>query len=516
MQKIFTTLLCSSLLFPVLANAATEDNNTLGQQIQYTDYNYLHNVEAGALNPVSISDIPIRDITVITAGYNLKHGKYHNVDQSNRINGFNLDVYGIARLDKISFEGEVGYFNYKEHDRCWNSTLYQNKLNPFILGDDQPSTYKIDRFVINGRFAYKLSSRARLGFNADYNVGVMSDEADPRVETKGMRFIINPGIDFDVTDNFTLGATGGLNLLSESSRYTCLQTAVNFVFYLMSGLGTNYPYSSNAYTRDTKGTSWFVSVDGKYNFTKNISNYLTATYRNENENAVDGGSSYKFRGGEYINRVFSLTDRFSITGNRYAHNIELGLEVNDIYGRWFDQMQTSQNGTIVWEVMNASIKHKERLTTAGGTYRFDILNKQGVSSLTAGIALGYKYSNTKNYPDVYFRKYSRLDISANVTRYLNFKKVRMGFGIEGGYGKNLSSSCHLDGLEVEQRYAIPMYDYLTSNAYTLKARIDGKLPVGSVIVGAFFSGVSTKCTDAKEIYKNTLMTSINCGLSLSF
>lgn len=516
MQKIFTTLLCTSLLFPFLAKGAQDENNTLGQQIQYTDYNYIHNVEAGALNPVSISEIPVGDITVISAGYNYNKGKYHNVDQSGRINGFNLDVYGIARLDKISFEGEVGYFNYKEHDRCWNSTLYQNKLNPFILGDDQPSTYKIDRFVINGRFAYKLSSRARLGFNADYNVGVMSDEADPRVETKGMRFIINPGIDFDVTDNFTLGATGGLNLLSESSRYTCLQTAVNFVFYLMSGLGTNYPYSNNAYSRDTKGTSWFVSVDGKYNFTKNISNYLTATYRSENENAIDGGSSYKFKGGEFINRVFGVTDRFSITGSRFAHNIELRVEINDINGRWFDQMQTSQGGTIVWEEMNASIKHKERLTTAGGSYRFDILNNEGVSSLTAGIGLGYKYSDTKNYPDVYFRKYSRLDINANVTKYFNIKKVRMGIGIDGGYDKNLSSSCHLDGLEVEQRYAIPMYDYLTSSVYTINGRIDGKLPVGSVILGAFVSGGTTKCTAAHDLYKNTSMSNFNCGLSLSF
>lgn len=515
MQKIFTTLLCSSLLFP-MAVAAQNEKNTLGQQIQYSDYNYIHNVEAGSLNPVSISDIPIGDITVISAGYNHNKGEYRNVDAANRINGFNLDVYGIARLDKISFEGEVGYFNYKEHDRCWNSTLYQNKLNPFILGDDQPSTYKIDRFVINGRFAYKLSSRARLGINADYNVGVMSDEADPRVETKGMRFIINPGIDFDVTDKFTLGATGGLNLLSESSRYTCLQTAVNFVFYLMSGLGTNYPYSSNSYTRDTKGTSWFVSIDGKYNFTKNISNYLTATYRSENENAIDGGSTYKFKGGEYINRVFGLTDRFSVTGNRYAHNVELGLEINDINGRWFDQMQTSQGGTIVWEEMNASIKHKERLTTAGGSYRFDILDKDGVTSFSAGLGLGYKYSDTKNYPDVYFRKYSRLNINTNYTLYRNFGNVRMGFHLEGGYDMNLSSSCHLDGLEVEQRYALPMYAYLTSSAYNFAARIDGKLPVGSVILGAYVSGGATKCTKAKEIYKNESMANINCGVSLTF
>ena len=516
MRKLLSFLLCNSLLFPFFAYAGEEGNNSVDQQIQYAGYNYLHNVENGALNPVSISDIPLANITVISAGYNWDDGKYHKIDDSGRINGLNLDIYGIARLKKISFEGEVGYLSYKEHDRCWNSTLFQDKLNPFILGDDQPSNYKIDRFVINGRVAYKLSSRIRLGLNADYNVGVMSDEADPRVETKGMRFIINPGIDFDVTDKFKVGATGGLNLFSESSSYTCLQTAVNYVFYLMSGLGTNYPYSRNAYNRSTKGTSWFVSLDGKYNFSDKISNYLSVSYNSNAESAVDGGSSYKFMGGDYSNRVIGINDRFSITGSRFAHNITIGFETNDINGKWFDQKQTTQNGTVIWEIMNSSIKHKESLMRAAGSYRFDILDNENVSSLSACIGLSYTNSDTKNYPEAYFRKYSRLDINANITKYFNIKNVRMSVGIDGGYDMNLSASCDLNGIDLEEKYSLPMYYYLSSSAYHIKGRIEGKLPVGSVILGAFVSGGTTRCVDAKAIYNQTSMNTISSGLTLTF
>ena len=517
MRKLIATLLCNSILFPFLAFADGEGNNSIvDQQIQYADYNYIHNIEYRALNPVSISDIPLGDITVISAGYYWNNGKYHNVDKSGHVNGFDVDVYGIARLNKISFEGEVGYFSYKERDRVWNSTLFQNKLNPFILADDKPSDYKTDRFVINGRFAYKISSRLRFGLNADYNVGVMSDESDPRVETKGMRFILNPGIDFDVTDKFTLGATGGINLFSESQRYTCLQTAVNYKFYLMSGLGTNYPYSNNAYSRDSKGTSWFVSIDGKYKISDNLSNYITVNYGNESEKAIDGGSSYRFLGGDFSNAVIGITDRFSITGTRLAHNIEIGFEINDVKGKWYDQKHTTQNGTTVWEVMNSSIKHKESLTTAHGAYRFDILDNNGVSSLTAGIGVGYITSDTKNYPEVYFRKYSNLGIKANVTKYFNIKKVRLGVGVDGGYDMNLSSSCDFNGIDIENEYSLPMYYFLTSSAYNVNGKIEGKLPVGKVILGAFVSGGTMRCADAKEMFKNTSLNNFKCGLNLSF
>ncbi|MDE6867509.1 MAG: hypothetical protein K2J23_08980 [Muribaculaceae bacterium] len=516
MRKIAATLSCISSLFPLFAYAGEEGNNSIAQQMQYADYNYLNNVESGALNPVSISDIPISNLTLINAGYNWSDGEYYRPDASRHTNGLNIDIYGIARLNKISFEGEVGYLSYKEHDRKWNSTLYLNPLNPFIIGDDMASDYKIDRFVINGRFAYKFSSRFRFGLNADYNVGVMSDESDPRVETKGMRFILNPGVDFDITDKLTVGATGGIDLMSESQNYTCLQTAVNFVFYLMNGLGSNYPWSNNAYTRNTKGTSWFAGVDGRYKVSGNISNYLTLQYRHDSENAIDGGSSYKFRGGDFSNNVFEITDRFSIKGTRYAHNVEVGFAANDVKGRWYDQKQTSQNGTIVWEILNSSIKHKQTYMTAHADYRFDILNDESISSLTAGAGLSFTNSDSKNYPELYFRKYSNLDFNANVTKYFNIRNVRLGIGVKGGYMTSLSSSCDLAGIDLEEEYSLPMYYYLTSDAFNIEGKIEGKLPVGKVILGAYVEGGTTRCVKAKDLYHATSMSKINCGLTLSF
>jgi len=505
-----------AVLSPVLAFAGGDGDNSLTAQMQYADYNYIHNVVDGSLNPVSVSDMPVSSLATINTGYYLTHGDYHNIDASRYKAGFDVDAYGISRMERIAFEGGVRYFNYTDKGRCWNTTLFQNPLNPFILADSEPSNYDTERFHVYGRVSYKLTQALRLGINADYNVGVMSDEKDPRAETKGMRFIINPGVAWDICGRLTLGATAGLDLFSESVRYTCLSSAVTYPFYLMSGLGTYYPQSGTSYSRDADGTSWFASLDATLRFSPSAIDRLTIYYGNESEQATDGGSSYQFKGGDYANTVLRITDRLALTGSRYAHNIELSAETNDVKGKWYDQKSFSQNGTTGYEVMNSSIKHKETYTLVRGSYRFDILDSAGVSSLTAVAGATYISSDTHNYPERYFRKYTRLDLSAEVMKHFSLRNVRFGIGLEGGYIMSPTSSCDFAGLELEHVYTMPMYSYLTSSALSGGARIQAKIPVGKFILGAYLSGSFTKCTDAKTRYDGTSSSSVNAGLSMAF
>lgn len=516
MYKPLCVLASYAVLSPLLAFAGGEGDNSPAQQMQYADYNYIHNVADGSLNPVSVSDVPVSSLAIINAGYFLRRGDYHNIDASRHVGGFDVDAYGISRMDRVAFEGGVTYFNYTEKGRCWNSTLFQNPLNPFILADSEPSNYAIERFHVYGKVSYRLTPTVRIGINADYNVGVMSDEKDPRVETKGMRFIINPGVAWDVTRSLSVGATGGIDVFSESSRYTCLTTAVTYPFYLMSGLGTFYPQSGNSYSRDAKGVSWFASVDVTYRFAENVTDRLMLYYGKQAENATDGGSSYQFKGGDYANNVLRVSDRFSYTGPRYAHNVEVSAETNDVKGKWYDQKSFSQNGTIGYEIMNTSIKHKETYAKVSGAYRFDILDTQGVSSLTAGVKAAYVLSDTKNFPERYFRKYTRLDFSADVMKYFSVRKVRLGVGVEGGYAMSPTSSCDFVGLELEHVYTMPMYSYLTSAAVSGGATVKANIPVGKFILGAYLTGGVTRCTDAKVIYNGTSAASVTAGISMAF
>ena len=54
-----------AVLSPVLAFAGGDGDNSLTAQMQYADYNYIHNVADGSLNPVSVSDMPVSSLATM-------------------------------------------------------------------------------------------------------------------------------------------------------------------------------------------------------------------------------------------------------------------------------------------------------------------------------------------------------------------------------------------------------------------------------------------------------------------
>ena len=167
--------------------------------------------------------------------------------------------------------------------------------------------------------------------------------------------------------------------------------------------------------------------------------------------------------------------------------------------------------------MGSSIKHKESRVQATMSYRFDRLDRQGVSSFTAGGSATFLMSDTKNYPELYFQKYSRIYVSANVMKHFMVKRVRFGVGLDGAYATSLSASSDFNGLELEHKYSLPLYAYLTSSSVAVNGCIEAKLPVKDFIIGVYIAGGTEMCIGGKlDNYKNDGLNSLNCGLSLAF
>ncbi len=517
MRKSLFIISAAISLIPASVSAQDFKSATVDSLVHFSDLNYIHNIEDGALNPVGLSYVPLPELAKIDVGYRWGKGEFHNVDASGHTDGLHVSAFGIKRLNKIVFDGGVDYFNENKRLAMWNSTLYQSPLNPFILADSVRSDYNTERFRVRGRIAYIASPKIRFGVNVDYNVGVMSDEQDPRLETKGMRFIINPGIQWQITPVVAVGATAGLNLFNESYSYSCLATAVNYKFYLMNGLGSFYPQSGSSYSRTAKGTSWFAGGNVRLDISDSVKNYIAATYHRHDENATDGGTSYQFKAGKYTNDAVKVNERFSIVKDGMAHNITLDYEGNKVNGRWYEQKPVVENGTTRYEVMGSAIKSKRIFIAANAAYRFDLLDNSGITTFKAGASLGYAKSHEKNFPELYFRKYDRLTAGINATKYLHIKNVRLGIGIDGSYSSCLSSSFNFAGEAIADDYSLPMTAYLTSSFYTINGNISADIPVRSVIIGVNCGGGTEQCTGGKShAFKSKSFNTFHAALSLYF
>lgn len=508
-------------LFPSAVMAAGNDEDTSlneARVMQYQEYIYLHNVESGSINPVSISSLPMPSVAMVGVGYSWTEGGYHRADAAGNTNGLNVDTYGFKRIGKVSFEGGISYVNKDEKSRCWNSTLYINPLNPFVLADDMPSDYNSELFDVQGRLSVDIVPRFRFGLNAVYKAGALSDEVDPRVQSKGMRFILNPGVEFDITPSVSIGATGGINMMSEKDEYLSVSESFTYDFYLMSGLGSYYPVEGRSYYRDYDGTSWFAGGSIKADISGTVSDYLSVIYGYDIEKAVDGGNNYRFKGGEFNNDHVTVSNRLSVLTGRMAHNVDFSFKTDNVHGIWFDQVSEVQNSTTTWVVINESVKHKERYYDYSLGYRADWLGRSGTPSLTAGVKVGTVHSNAVNYPDLYRRKYSRVNVKADVKKYFDIKKVRVGLGVSftGDYDTTSGDSYDFAGQDLEESYSLPLNAYLTSSCYNVSGQLDVKMPVAGNVLGVYVSGGSTQCTKGGMGLDGKSLNSLTCGITLAF
>lgn len=509
-----STVLIALALCSAGAWAAVPDS--ILQHVQHEEYGYISNIRQGSANPTSLAATPLSGLAVVKAGYDWQRGAYHSPDAGRGTDGFFVEAYGLRRTSKLAFEGVFTYRNENERSKKWNSTLYQSPLNPFVLADSLPSDYNKEKFHIAGRVSWNVNSRLRFGLNADYHVGVQSDEKDPRLEAKGMRFILNPGVEYDC-GIASVGLTAGINLLNETEQYSSLNTTVTHRFFLMGGLGSFYPQSGISYSRDVKGTSWFAEPSVKIRIGSMASDFLSVRFDSYSENATDGGSSYRFLGGDWSDRCFRIYDRFSFFRGRYTHNFELHGRYDDSKGTWYDQRAVTENGTTRYEVVNASVKHKQSVVQASLGYRLDRLDSSLTPTFTASVSAGFESASATNYPEYYTRKTSHAVASAMAMKRWVFGKVVLRVRADASYRAKLSSSISAQGLELYEKYSFPMYAWHSSSSLTARGRVNVDIPLGRMILGAEAYGGSMICTDgATSVYNGETSDFAGGSLRLYF
>lgn len=92
-----------------------------------------------------------------------------------------------------------------------------------------------------------------IGLRADYRVGSTANQTDPRPNVDGMRFYLNPGVDYQL-GQFTIGLSGRMEWLSESSEYTVVRsTEGTYYAFLFHGLGDPIMKTAIGYQRKYSG-----------------------------------------------------------------------------------------------------------------------------------------------------------------------------------------------------------------------------------------------------------------------
>ena len=516
-------VLTAVALMILSANLSAQEN-IAEQRGFHKDLQYLKNIQYGSTNPAAISSIAF-DIVDINLGFGYENGDLHDINAPSAHRRVEGGVYGAKKLEKVDFEGTIKYSNEKLKGKKWRSTLFVDNDNPFFLADSIAGDNTVETFLVEGGLSYRFAKGWRAGIRATYNVGSLTDQFDPRPDTRSMDFKITPGIDYSF-GNYTIGLAGHIGWLSENTSYIKVGLEnKNNTIYMFRGLGkpvTQVVDQNLGWRRDYSGMNYGGSLQFIWDNRSNLANILEAAVDIESESAVDGGSRFKYLGGDYKAMVIGLRDRMQICRDNLRHNIEVCGELKSVDGIWFTQVAGSdKNGLTIYEVKEESISHEEEIMALEASYRMDIM-REGYPTLNWKVKAGYKSSSMMQYPEEYSRKWSALNVDAQVTKYFRIKKSILGVSLCGGYNYGLSNELEMNpqNTKFDITYHTPEIAFLSAGYASAGGKIFFNIPLATkksiIWLGGNVSDRYSFCTGSESMFDKTDRNILQAALTLAF
>ncbi len=116
--------------------------------------NVSDNIRYTSLNPSRISFNSYKNKGVAKLDYTIGRGSYRPVDEGRQSNHLKFYMGGIKNLGKVDVSGFISYRNLQEKDKKWNSTLFLNPDNPFVLCDSVASDATTESFEMGMTASY--------------------------------------------------------------------------------------------------------------------------------------------------------------------------------------------------------------------------------------------------------------------------------------------------------------------------------------------------------------------------
>ena len=489
--------------------------------------NELFNIRYHSINPTRLAYNRLQTTGEAVVSYDLTRGDFHNVGAAGNVNDINVQLGGLRHFDRVDLSGYLRYINTSYKNQEWNSTLFLNPDNPFVLADSVASDGNAETFTMGAALSYRFSPKIKGGLGAGLIVGSMSDQTDPRPKTNTSRFNITAGADAMLSQAWTLGLAARIELLSSNLSYTVVNPLVNHRYFLMKGMGDYYRRSSSddsGYQRDYKGTT--------------LSGELTATFKPSgfpfqnvvmlsasagDENATDGGSVYTFKGGDYHFNRFSIKDRLMLShAERVLHNIIIGAEMGNGNADWYDQkkLTDTEHGNIsYYEVLSKTRIQKQTDMAITAEYRFDRIT-EGQCNFYASLLAALANTTIKHYNDNGLQKQQWTNLALDLTVG---KRFNLGMGIlsarlTAGYvmprrdrqfatGTNFTGTDDITGV-----YVTRQFEYASAKRLRFGGSADYNFPVAKdVRLGLFGKVLSTSYEDDAQYCAELKSTSLTRG-----
>ncbi len=530
-KSLITTprrLLLATLLTGAATTRAALPDSTL-LLLRHADADRTANLRMGSLNPVSLRHHAVKDYGYGAVGYSWTHGGYHAPDASGHADAIDVRLDGRRRLGAFDVAGYIAYLNSTERHRSWNSTLFLPADNPFVLCDSVAGETSTESFRLGVAAAWNGGGRLTAALRADMLTGSMADQTDPRPKTDATWIHLAPGAELALTPALSLGLALSADIYRANTSHVVINTMETHRFFLMKGVGDFQRQSSadiGSYPREYKGETFGGALTLVYEPQgKRWRNFLELRAAAGGEDAVDGGTHFTYRGGDYARRRFSLSERAQIVGSRATHDVTLEASYATGEGTWYDQrrMVDTEHGNIIYyETLSKDLIYKSTDMAAAIGWRATLPGR-GLPRWTFTASARVERSERRHFAaETTRQELTRAALRAGVERSVALRRWALTARLAGAYVLPLGERTYGSALaDLEAEYAAPFFEYRSAREAGVSGSLEALVPLRSSGLGLrafadasgrFFLGDGTW----SDRYDGTSQLNIRAGVGLAF
>ncbi len=495
------------------------------------------NLRYGSKNPTRLAYNHVRDFAVADINYSLTRGDFHAIDASGDAHDISAYIGGLRHIGQFDVQGHLSYKNQKDNNQSWNSTLWNNNNNPFLLCDSIAGDATTESYDMGAAAAYTFNDRLKAGLQIGLRTGSRSDQSDPRPRTVTTVLPITIGADYQLSGSWNIGAAVGYRLFSSYIEYTYAAStnAVPTRYFLMKGMSDYAKRSSSderSYKRDYQGNDYSATLSATWQPADGPwANMLETTYTTGSEDATDGGDSYNFLGGDYDETVLTVSDRLQWRPSRnMLHNLTLTATMTDGKGTWYDQkreLDHELSGSVIYRMLGKSINHKTQRTAATLQYRFDLFDAEGRQDLFAALS-GTMESITRKQllgDATPKQEIQTVDLALEVGKAFYMNKVTLLAQLNGGLRtpqkQTYASGCiYTDDENIDAVYTRHVFEYETAQSWRIGATVDVSMPVSDKLTAGIYAKGRYQAYNGKndywQGYDGTHLTTADFGAYIKF
>jgi len=445
-------------------------------------------------------------------------GDFHSIFNGQTDQAFNFSSQSFRKINKTYLYGSFNYSKSSEKGLNFSNTNDPVLNYPYLLADTIGNDiYNREFFKLEGIISSPLNSKLDWGLSFDYQVGVASQNRDPRPENKVLRTNISPGVLFQ-GNRIKLGANFTYGYYNEDIDVSVVEEGAQQTLFQLHGPGVfNYHASSTFYRLYQQhrfgGGMQFEWKAGK------LSNILHSEYIYSIQTVDDGrkGNLAMWSAVKNDARLdgtnWNLTDVFSIDKGGKIHRIKAELYLVSRLGTEFIQRleNTGETDQEHWITYAKEQKYYSLQTNAKLNYQLMQKDENNLMSSLFQAGVNYSAFGEKYYLPNQELSFANLMFESSFLKLFTLGESNISAEMKLKYRFNLDGEQNLTATNfmVEKIYA-PEFGYLTENFISPGVSIGYQLPLKMALAKYFVKSDFDWCHSTNSL--NRTIFSISTGI----